>query len=311
VVALRRRLDPHAARAIEGARALGRGTLARRLAAAGVVLFGDRIGRRRAALGRTALVQDVLHAPVVFTDRFGVRYLLYPSDAVYESFLHEGYYEEAEQRFCADYLEPGMTVFDVGASHGFHTLLFAKLAAPGAVHAFEPEEWNFHRLQTNLSLNGYGNVVAHRLAVFEQPGELELNVFPHELYGWHTFGAPTLEVEGELAKPVGQQTVTAVTLDDYCREHGIERIDLLKLDVEGAELEVLRGSAQLLREGRIGCLLFEISRQMVTGMGHDPGEVLDLVRGAHLSVHELNDDGTLRPAPERPSRDFENFVALG
>ena len=101
-----------------------------------------------------------------------------------------------------------------------------------------------------------------------------------------------------------------MSLDGYCTEHGIERIDLLKLDVEGAELETLEGAAQLLVDGRIRCVLFEVSRAMVEGMGHEPAEIFQLLRGVGLAIHELADDGTLRAAPERPTRNFQNFVAL-
>jgi FkbM family methyltransferase len=255
-------------------------------------------------------VQRVLASPIVFTDRFGLRYLLFPTDAVYESFLNDGYYERAEQNFCARYVEPGMTLFDVGASQGFYTLLFASLAGAERVHAFEPEEGNFRRLRTNLELNGFEAVHASRLAAVREPGEVALNVFPPELYGWHTLGTPSLEVDGRRAEPESRQRVRGVALDAYCAEHGIERIDLMKLDVEGAELDALTGAEQLLRERRIRCLLFEVSEAMVEGMGHEPAEIFDLLRGVGLTIHELTGDGSLRPALARPAKHFQNFVAL-
>jgi FkbM family methyltransferase len=310
VVGLRRQLDVVLARGVARLRKTEQGGAAGRAAAAVLVAFGDRVGRRASARGRTFLVRNVLHEPVVFTDRFGLRYLLFPSDAVYETFLNEGYYERAEQSFCAGYVKPGMTVFDVGASHGYYTLLFAKLAGPEHVHAFEPERGNFARLRMNLELNGFRGVHSSRLAVADESREVELNVFPPELYGWHTLGAPAMEVDGRPAKPIDRQLVQALTLDDYCAENNVERIDLLKLDVEGAELEALRGATRLLQEGRIGCLLFEVSQAMVKGMSHDPAEVFDLVRDAGLTVHELSDDGAPRPAPGAPTKNFQNFVAL-
>jgi FkbM family methyltransferase len=310
MVRLGQHLERAVSQTVEGLRKASQVAAAERAAAAMLVLFGDRLGRRASARGKTFLVQRVLREPVVFTDRFDLRYLLFPSDAVYESFLNDGYYERAEQSFCAGYVKPGMTVFDVGASHGFYTLLFAKLAGPELVHAFEPEEGNSARLKLNLELNAFEGVNASRLAAVDEPREVELNVFPPELYGWHTLGTPTMEVDGRPAEPVARQRVTGVTLDDYCAEHGVERIDLLKLDVEGAELEVLEGCRRLLAERRIGCILFEVSRAMVEGMGHEPAEIFEIVRAAGLAVHELAEDGTLHPAPERPARHFQNFVAL-
>jgi FkbM family methyltransferase len=311
MVALRRQLDRAIARVVERGRKAEQGAAAGRAAAAILVAFGDRLGQRASARGRTFLVRHVLREPVVFTDRFGLRYLLFPSDAVYESFLNDGYYERAEQNFCAGYVKPGMTVFDVGASHGYYTLLFAKLAGPEHVHAFEPEAANFARLRMNLELNGFQGVHASRLAVVDEPREVDLNVFPPELYGWHTLGQPAMEVDGKPVAPVERRRVAGVTLDDYCAEQGVERIDVLKLDVEGAELEALRGAERLLREGRVDCLLFEVSQAMVEGMSHDPAEIFDLVRGAGLAVHELSEDGALQPASGGPARHFQNFVALG
>jgi FkbM family methyltransferase len=295
---------------IANARRLARSRAARRLAAAAVALTGGRLGGSAGARGREFLVANVIRGPVAFTDRFGVRYLLYPSDALYETFLNQGSYERAEQEFCARYVQPGMTVLDVGANHGVYTLLFAKLAAPANVHAFEPEQWNFERLRVNVALNGFDNVVANRRAVFSEPGEVTLNVFPPEQHGWHTLGSPRMEVDGQPRPPVTQQTVAAVTLDGYAAERGLEQIDLLKLDVEGAELGVLRGASRLLAEGRIRCMLFEISRSMVEGMGHRPEEVLQFVRDSGFAVHQLDEAGKLSDAPARPERDFQNFVAL-
>jgi FkbM family methyltransferase len=178
------------------------------------------------------------------------------------------------------------------------------------VHAFEPEEWNFERLRLNLALNHFENVVTNQLAVYSEPGEVTLNVFPHEQHGWHTLGSPRMEVDGRPRPPVGQQTIKAVTLDDYCAEQGIERVDLLKLDVEGAEMEALRGAQQLLTRRRVGCIVFEISRSMVEGMGHRPEDVLEFVLESGLALYELDEAGNLSPASSRPTRDFQNFVAV-
>ena len=105
MIGLRRLVAAPLARGIESARALGRSSSARRLAGAGVVLTGDRLWHRAGALGKSFIVHDVLREPVVVTERFGFRYLLFPSDAIYQSFLYDGYYERAEQSFCASYVK--------------------------------------------------------------------------------------------------------------------------------------------------------------------------------------------------------------
>ena len=200
VVGLRKRLGRAVSETIEGLRRAGRGTLAVKAATTFLVLAGDRLGREPSARAKAFLVQRVLASPIVFTDRFGLRYLLFPTDAVYESFLNDGYYERAEQNFCAGYVEPGMTVLDVGASQGFYTLLFASLAGPSECTPSSRRRGTSVACGPNLELNGFEAVHASRLAAVREPGEVALNVFPPELYGWHTLGTPSLEVDRKAGR---------------------------------------------------------------------------------------------------------------
>jgi FkbM family methyltransferase len=281
----------------------------RRMAAVLLVL-GHPGPKRRSALGRAYIAQEVLREPVVFTDRFDVQMLLYPSDDLIDRYANEGYNERREQDFCVSYLKPGMTTFDVGANYGLYALLFAHCVGADSVHAFEAESWNFQRLTTNLALNGATQVQAHCCAVTEASGEVQLTVYPREQFGWHTLGTPDLEVDGAPYPPQERRTVPAISIDDYCSQHGIGQIDLLKVDVEGAELEVLRGAQRMLGEGRVPCVLFEVSEAMLEGMGHSGDEVFDLLREHGYALHAFADDGSLMPAPQRPTDHYANFVAL-
>jgi FkbM family methyltransferase len=281
----------------------------RRLAALLLVLGRPGSVRRR-ALGRAYIAQDVLREPVVFTDRFGIQMLLHPSDDLVDRYSHQGYNEYREQDFCASYLKPGMTTFDVGANYGLYALLFAHFAGGDGVHAFEAETWNFQRLTTNLALNGVTGVHATCCAVADTSGEVRLTVYPREQFGWHTLGTPDLEVDGAPYPPSDFRTVPAVSVDDYCAERCIERIDLLKIDVEGAELDVLRGAQRMLGDGRVPCVLFEISEVMLQGMGHSGADVFALLREYGYALHAFADDGALVPAPDRPTGHYANFVAL-
>lgn len=281
----------------------------RRLAALLLVL-GRRGGARRQALGRAFIAQEVLGEPVAFTDRFGVQVLLYPSDDLVDRYTNEGYNERFEQDFCASFLKPGMTAFDVGANYGLYALLFARLAGPEGVHAFEAEAWNFQRLTTNLALNGQAAVRAECCAVAATSGTAELTVYPREQFGWHTLGRPELEVDGKPYPPSEVRTVPAVSIDDYCATHGVEAIDLLKVDVEGAEIDVLRGASRMLSEGRVRCVLFEVSEVMLEGMGVSGADVFSLLRRHGYALHAFGADGALVPAGDGPTGHYANFVAL-
>ena len=279
-----------------------------RLAAIELVL-GRGITPSRRALGKGWLVEHVFESPVLFTDRFGVQVLLYPSDGVADRYEHDGYNERAEQ-IVAAFLDPGMVAFDVGANYGLYSLLFAKCVGEGSVFAFEPEPWNFERLTRNIALNDASVVTPIRAAVFGTDGEVELNVYPREQHGWHTLGRPAIEVAGKPCPPEGSVTVPAVMLDTFCSERGITQIDLLKIDVEGAELDVLRGAKSLLERGVVRCVLFEVSPLMLEGMGHTAKEAFSFLRERGFELHGLAERGALTPVNDLAPDTYANYVAL-
>lgn len=280
-----------------------------RLAAILVVLRRTR-DPVRVALGKEYIAREVLREPVVFTDRFDCRFLLYPSDDLYDRYVNEGYNERAEQDFCARWIQPGMNVVDAGANYGIYTVLFSTRVGDGRVHAFEPEAWNFARLQGNLLLNECGNVRAERKALAAVSGEVVLNVYPREQFGWHTLGSAQMEVDGEPYPPERHDRVEAVTLDDYWDAAGDGNIDFLKIDVEGAELQVLEGARGLLDSHKIRAIMFEVSPLMIEGMGTSADDVFRFLRERGYSLHAFGRGGALAAVGEVPEPRYENFLAL-
>ena len=86
--------------------------------------------------------------------------------------------------------------------------------------------------------------------------------------------------------PTGQESVQTIALDDFCTQQGIDRIHLLKIDVEGAEYQVLKGAKMLLQAKRIDCIVFEFG---VTSfdMGNTPEEIKTLLHSSGYGIRNV------------------------
>jgi FkbM family methyltransferase len=164
---------------------------------------------------------------------------------VADSGLHacvEGSYESENQRLFLEHVRPGSVVFDIGANAGFFTLLASRLAgSDGLVVAFEPFPAALAHLRRHLELNGVENVRVVAAAVSDAPGSARFHAHAQITMG-------RLDDAGELA-------VDVVRLDDLCTDGTLPVPDVLKVDVEGAELQVLRGAETILRTRRPTILL--------------------------------------------------------
>ena len=196
-----------------------------------------------------------------------------------------------ETTHLAALLRPGMTVVDVGAGIGFCTALFAHRTGPsGQVVAAEPHPENFELLQRNVTRNGYPNAqVVHAAVTTDSRARLTRSTTHHGRHSLHP---------GNVLNPqAGSLPVPAVTLDRLvcAAAAGDRAVDLLKVDVEGAELDVLRSGPAMLRTARRVWL--EFWPDGLRAAGEDPVEVpvlllrlgfevvlCDLVTGATLPV---------------------------
>jgi FkbM family methyltransferase len=151
-----------------------------------------------------------------------------------EKYLWLGTYEPWVQEAMAHYLRPGDWAWDIGAFIGYHMLFMWRLGAN--VVALEPDPDNFARLTKNLEANGAYSVKALRLAAGEMQGRARLR---------RVNGHPSITSSVESSN-YGECSV--VTLDSRAVDLPPPR--LVKIDVEGAELEVLRGAVRVLREAR-------------------------------------------------------------
>jgi FkbM family methyltransferase len=166
----------------------------------------------------------------------------------FEILLH-GAFEAAESRYLCSGARTGTTALDVGANVGLFTVPLARAVGPaGRVVAIEPDSENVARLEANLRLNRLENVLVERVAAGDGDGEIALHVANDPAF--HS------TVAVHAGRGVGRALRVPVTrLDTIWMRLGRPAVSTIKVDVEGAELAVLRGAEALLRETRPALLL--------------------------------------------------------
>lgn len=195
-----------------------------------------------------------------------------------------GHYEPEIARVIRRLLPAGGTAVDAGANVGCHTLVMADAAGTnGRVLAFEPHPRTFRRLGANVHLNALTNIDAWPVGLSDRHAELQLHspAIDHPLPGKATMHAENLADRTHI--PVTEQfPVRVLPLDAVAEERGIERLDLIKIDVEGHEMAVLRGTRESIARFRPHVIV-----GYTTTFWHTIGETL---AGAQSFFNDLNYD---------------------
>jgi FkbM family methyltransferase len=243
--------------------------------------------------------------PVVLTDSNGMRFVLHAWELEQlDELLSKSFYRpdfDAIDRLLA----PGDTAVDVGANVGTHSVMMSeRVGASGRVIAFEPVATTAWLMRENLALNRVENVDLHVAAVSDGPGRVEMNLFDQRYSAWNSRGSANFD--GIV--PIETVEVASVSLDDTLASLGVEQVAFLKIDVEGYEIDVLRGAQALLGAGAIACLSFEISDVPLQASGHTAAEVFEFLASHGFACYRY-EDGRFT-GPFASSDDFyANFYA--
>ncbi len=187
-----------------------------------------------------------------------------------------GRYERNKMNLIMAWLKPGATFVDVGSNKGDFTLLAAKVVgSDGKVLSFEPEPENCYWIRKSVEANGYENIALFEVALSATDGTASLYLGSKS--GWHTL------LPGQPNRSNGTITVMTRKLDSVLREANQARVDMIKIDVEGAELEVLKGARQALSNNSDIVLLMDLHRYL----GVDPAEVLKILEELDLNVYKV------------------------
>lgn len=260
-------------------------------------------------VGRGDLQAIEIHADglrVVFQD--GLRMLFRPSDtrSVPSVTVNHGSYEPREVRALLALAADAKVVLDIGANAGFVALRLARATrdSNAVVHAFEPIPSTHQELCKNLQLNATrARLVPHRLALGERPGTVTFYV-PAFNGSVAASARPLFEAEENT-----EVSVEMSTLDAFAEAERLVRVDLLKCDVEGAELFVLRGGLATLERTR-PVLMLEMLRKWARIHGYHPNDILALLAPLGYHCYSLGAEGVVEHTSIDESTEPTNFILL-
>lgn len=187
-------------------------------------------------------------------------------------------HDEFETKFVQKIIKKGDIVIDVGAHMGYYSLLFAKLVGKeGKVFAFEPDPKNFSRVERNVKLNNYTNIVLIQKAVSDKTGDATL--YLGDLSG----GNSIISTKNNQKKI----PIETIKLDDFFEDK--IKVDFVKLDAEGFEYSIIHGMKSILSQNKELVLLVEFFPTLIKKAGVDPIEYLKLLSVNGFKLYELDE----------------------
>lgn len=197
-------------------------------------------------------------------------------DAIAREVCFTGRYEPQDTALMQTLLGPGMTFVDVGANWGYYTLLAASLVGGrGRVISFEPDPRLFPVLMENIKYNGLMQVTALQIAAADKAGRALLAGYDEK-----DANRGLSRLVDTAKSNEGNFSVEAQTIDAVLDELEVERVDLLKMDIEGAEELALRGMLEGLARRRFRRILLELHPSILAERGRTVQDVMGLLSEA-------------------------------
>lgn len=214
-----------------------------------------------------------------------------------------GDYEEECTKFWTKLASDATIIFDVGANIGLYALIAATVHPDATIHAFEPTPEVLEVFRRNIELNHLNNIRLREVAIGTNSsiGYLQYCTGNSGHNEGMNFVTPDPRNQNDLQ-------VQTVSIDDYCHQHGIDYIDLMKMDIEGGEYNALMGASRYLEDQAIGCIFMELTEWAAQRYGHTTAELLQILADAHYKICYL-DKGILTELPFE-HKHVDNIVAF-
>ncbi len=262
----------------------------------GVRVFADRV-RRMNLVDKWVLIKD-FDGDLAFYCNL--------SDHMGSQIYWRGYYSPSQLMLLDKTLKPDMTFIDVGANHGEFSIFAAKRLPQGRVIAFEPSALIHERLLKNIAANHFKNVTAVKKGLWRETSSSLLYSSSESFAdGSVNEGLGTL-FPSETDK-TNSESIDLVALDDFVISAGLERIDVIKIDIEGAELAALEGARETLQRFR-PIIFIEVSEERNVCAGYQSSELLDFIGSMGYSFKLIGSKGNTKAISAQKLRPYQNIV---
>ena len=211
-------------------------------------------------------------------------------------------YYEPELLYLERVLSPGKVFVDAGANFGIYTLLASKIVGEaGRVISFEPSSRVFPVLRRNITLNGFKNVLAFPIALTDKPGRARL-------YYHSAVGCDSLGKDASFEQDAHAEDICTESLDDALKQTSIGRVDVIKMDVQGAEELALRGANEIVSSMR-PIVIFEFFPEGAISLGLSPNGPWDFLEGHGYEFFIVDERGAVSRLLSPPSA-IANILAI-
>ena len=205
--------------------------------------------------------------------RYGLNFKVDISDYV-GHYLYFGFKDVGYEKLFS-YSKDLNTIFDVGANIGFTAIRMAStMGEKGTVHAFEPDAFNYDQLIKNLELNPKLLVKANKFGLAASNQTLKLEIVTKDNLGGNRISNSATSNYSEIH---------VMPMDQYCSENKIQKVDLIKIDVEGFELEVLKGAKNTIEKSR-PILFVEIDENNLKYQSSTPTELIAFLESYYSKI---------------------------
>ncbi len=221
-----------------------------------------------------------------------------PSEHIQQQLFWYSYYEKEAILTWEAFINKDFVVLDIGANAGYYSLV----AAPRArkVYAFEPSTTSLAELTKNIRLNQFSNIEVCPYAVSAETGKGTLYISVADNSGMSGLEVP--EIFSGIT-----EVVATVSLDEWVSSSAIAAVDLIKIDVEGAEMNVLTGMKQLVQQYQ-PVIFIEIIGSLLDKFKHTPASIYQFLFSCNYSAYEIIKPGLLKQVTEPKEADSIIFL---